>query len=558
MSSRELKVLLIEDEENDYIWVRDMLSDITSVRFRLDWVSTYEEAVAELCRFHHDVSLLDYRLGMRNGLELLREVMERGCNVPIILLTGQGDYGVDIEAMKAGAADYLVKNQINADLLERSIRYSIRGKQMEEGLRREIAERKQVERQLRLNEARLEALQDLSQMTEASIKKIADFAVEQQVQLTGSEIGWLGFVNGEEAVLTVQAWSKTVMEQCVITERCIAENIPFHSSVDTGGIWASPLRNRTPLILNDYSRFDPHKKGYPEGHIPLSRLMVVPIFDGKRIVMLAAVANKKEDYDTSDIRQVTLLMDGMWKLVQRERAEKKLRETESLAAIGRALSGVAHDMKTPLIAIGGFTGLVQRDLPENDPKHARLDIVMKETRRLESMVKDMLDFSRPLELHRFEEDIAGIVDECIELTKRLAEEKKVTVQKTISVNSVSLDPIRMKQALINLITNAVHASPDGETVTVSCFEEKENFKLDVIDHGPGIPHEKRDKVFLPFFTTKKEGTGLGLAIVKKIVEAHRGSLLILDNPDRGLTLRIVVPKQGNMRLDEDLGESVGF
>ena len=116
MSGRELKVLLIEDEENDYIWVRDMLSDIPSVKFHLDWISTYEEAKAEICRSRHDVFLIDYRLGARDGLELLRDVMEAGCKVPIIFLTGQGDYGVDIEAMKAGAADYLVKSQINADL----------------------------------------------------------------------------------------------------------------------------------------------------------------------------------------------------------------------------------------------------------------------------------------------------------------------------------------------------------------------------------------------------------------------------------------------------------
>jgi DNA-binding response OmpR family regulator len=120
----ELRVLLIEDEENDYILVKDLLSDISSTRFHLDWISSYEEAVAEICRLHHDVYLLDYRLGVRGGLELLREVMGKGCNVPVILLTGQGDYGVDIKAMMSGAADYLVKNQINADLLERSIRYS--------------------------------------------------------------------------------------------------------------------------------------------------------------------------------------------------------------------------------------------------------------------------------------------------------------------------------------------------------------------------------------------------------------------------------------------------
>jgi signal transduction histidine kinase/DNA-binding response OmpR family regulator len=541
MNSGELRVLLIEDEENDYIWLRDMLADIPSARFRVDWISTYEEAVSEICRLRHDVYLLDYRLGVRDGLELLREVMGKGCNVPIILLTGQGDHEVDMEAMKAGAADYLVKNQINADLIERSIRYSIKGKQMEEGLRREIAERKQIEAALRHDEARLEALLELSQMTEASIRKIADFAVEQQVKLTRSEIGWLGFINEDETILTVHAWSKAVMEQCTIMEQCLIENIPFHSSVEAGGIWADALRNRTVLILNDYSHFHPHKKGYPEGHIPLFRVMVVPVFDGNRIVMLAAAANKKEVYENSDVRQVTLLMDGMWKLVQRERAEKKLRESESLAAIGRALSGVAHDMKTPLIAIGGFTNLVQRDMDENDPKRARLEIVMKETRRLESMVKDMLDFSRPLELNQSVEDINRVVGECLELTRGLAEEKKVTIREVSSVNSVSFDPMRMKQALINLITNAVHASPEGEAVTISCISENGNLMVDVIDHGPGIPQEKRDAVLLPFFTTKKEGTGLGLAIVKKIVEAHQGHLLILDNPDRGLTFRMMMP-----------------
>ena len=330
-------------------------------------------------------------------------------------------------------------------------------------------------------------------------------------------------------------------------EQSLIENIPFHSSVEAGGIWADALRNRTILILNDYSHFHPHKKGYPEGHIPLSRVMVVPVFDGNRIVMLAAAANKKEDYENSDVRQVTLLMDGMWKLVQRERAEEKLRESESLAAIGRALSGVAHDMKTPLIAIGGFTNLVQRDMDENDPKRARLDIVMRETRRLESMVKDMLDFSRPLELNLSVEDISRVVGECIEVTRGLAEEKKVTIREVSSVNSVSFDPMRMKQALINLITNAVHASSEGEVVTISCISENGNLMVDVIDHGPGIPQEKRDAVLLPFFTTKKEGTGLGLAIVKKIVEAHQGRLQILDNPDRGLTFRMMMPNCVDLR-----------
>jgi DNA-binding NtrC family response regulator len=120
-----LKVLLIEDDEDDYTLLKNMLAQISPTSFHLEWVNTYQAGVQGICSATHDVYLVDYRLGQRDGLELLREVTARGCEMPIILLTGQGGYDVDIEAMEAGAADYLVKGQITADLLERSIRYSI-------------------------------------------------------------------------------------------------------------------------------------------------------------------------------------------------------------------------------------------------------------------------------------------------------------------------------------------------------------------------------------------------------------------------------------------------
>ncbi len=542
MNSPEVRVLLIEDDENDYVWIKDMLSDITSARFRLDWISTYEKAATEICRLRYDVYLIDYRLGMRDGLELLRELINKGCKAPIIILTGMGDYGVDVEAMKIGAADYLVKGQTNADLLERSIRYSIKAKQMEEGLRREIGERKQIEAALRLDETRLEALLELSHMTGDSIREIADFAVEQQVNLTRSKIGWLGLLNEDETILSVQAWSKAVTEQCAISDQGRTDSVQIHSSIESGGVWADVVRNRTTLILNDYSKSYPHKSPFPEKHVALSRLMVVPVFERTRVVMLAAVANKKESYDTSDARQLTLLMDGMWKLIQREKTQKKLRQSENLAAIGTALSGVAHDLKTPLIAIGGFTCMVQQDMSEDDPNFNKLEIVKKETRRLESILEEILDFARPLELHPSAEDINRTVSECIEVASRLTEGKKVVVGSESLADSVILDHQRMKQALINLITNAVEASPEEEIVTIICCRKRGNLVLDVIDRGPGIQPEERDTVFMPFFTTKKKGTGLGLTIVKKIIEAHQGNLLILDNPFKGLTFRIEIPE----------------
>ena len=136
MEKRYFRVLLIEDDEDDYSSLKSLFSEISATEFRLEWVDTYEAGLRGMCRAEHDVYLLDYRLGARNGLELLREAAERGCDTPVILLTGQGGYDVDVKAMEAGASDFLVKGHITADLLERSIRYSIVQKHADIELRR--------------------------------------------------------------------------------------------------------------------------------------------------------------------------------------------------------------------------------------------------------------------------------------------------------------------------------------------------------------------------------------------------------------------------------------
>ncbi|MDA1228496.1 MAG: response regulator [Chloroflexi bacterium] len=126
-----VKVLLVDDDEDDYMITRDLLLDVEAIEYELDWVSSFEEGKEAIERNQHDIFLIDYRLGTRDGLQLLHESVDGGCTAPIILLTGQGDREVDREAMKTGAADYLVKGQINNILLERSIRHSIERKALE-------------------------------------------------------------------------------------------------------------------------------------------------------------------------------------------------------------------------------------------------------------------------------------------------------------------------------------------------------------------------------------------------------------------------------------------
>ena len=398
----------------------------------------------------------------------------------------------------------------------------------------EIAERRRIEDALRLDERRLEALLQLSQVPWTSEREIADYVLEQQVKLTRSETGSVGFLDEEEKVLT---WSAAIIGH----SKFRGTRAGFR--IEELGTWAEAIRNRRPVIVNDASTDDRDKKGLPFSHIPLHRFMSIPVLDGERITAVAVVANKSEGYDQSDLRQLTLLMDGMWKLVERERSIKALKDAENLAAIGRALSCVAHDMKTPMIAIGGFSKQVQRNISRSHPDWGKMEIVLNEIERLEKMIRDMLDFSKPLHIQRSLEDISIILEESIAVIKPLAEKKNIElrVETFTPPPPLLVDRFRLIQVFINLLTNAIEASPDAQTVKIRLCTRGNDLVVEVVDRGSGIASEIRKDIFLPFFTTRKEGTGLGLPIVKKIIEAHKGSLEVLDNPTKGATFRIRLP-----------------
>lgn len=143
-----VRLILVEDDEDDMVLTTQLLRDIGMTRFDVKWVSDYHDALEELSANRHDVCLADYRLGEHNGVDLAKEAISHGCRVPIILLTGQGDHEIDLAAMNAGAADFLNKGQITPPILERSIRYAIQHRRMEEqriGFLREQSARAEAE-----------------------------------------------------------------------------------------------------------------------------------------------------------------------------------------------------------------------------------------------------------------------------------------------------------------------------------------------------------------------------------------------------------------------------
>jgi len=189
-----------------------------------------------------------------------------------------------------------------------------------EWLRDEIEKRVRIEQSLRLEEARLDALLRMSQMGGVPLNEITGFTLEQAIALTRSKIGFVGTMNEDESVYTLHAVSKDVVEECSVT------GDPMQWHVLDAGIWADAIRDHKTLFVNDYSQPHPRKKGLPPGHPYVEKFMVVPILEGERIVAVAGVGNKASDYDTSDERQVILLLNGMWGCVQRNRSREELQK----------------------------------------------------------------------------------------------------------------------------------------------------------------------------------------------------------------------------------------
>jgi len=199
----------------------------------------------------------------------------------------------------------------------------VQGRILHFGIFSDIGERKRAEEELRIDDQRMEALLQLNQMTHASLQEIASFAMEEAVRLTQSRIGYLAFTNEDESVLTMYAWSRSAMKECAIEQK------PLVYPVADTGLWGETVRQRKAIITNDYQAPNPLKKGFPKGHVNVERHLGVPIFDNDRIVIVAGVGDKGSDYTERDIKQLELLMSGMWRIVQRKQTEDALRHSEA-------------------------------------------------------------------------------------------------------------------------------------------------------------------------------------------------------------------------------------
>jgi len=217
------------------------------------------------------------------------------------------------------------------------------GEQVIDGFAIDITERKRNDEEIKRNELRLKKLVEVLQHPSETVQDFLDYALEQALQLTESKMGYIFHYHEVQKELVLSSWSKEALPACAVAKPQTCYEL------DKTGIWGEAVRQRRPLVINDFQATHPLEKGYPVGHVQLLKFVTIPIFKGEDIVSVVSLANKATDYDQTDILQVSFLMDAAWKVIENMQAQEALRESaqeyRTLADSGQALIWTASTDK---------------------------------------------------------------------------------------------------------------------------------------------------------------------------------------------------------------------
>jgi two-component system cell cycle sensor histidine kinase/response regulator CckA len=499
------RVLLVDDEEDEFILARDLLRRAGDARFSLEWASTFEGGLELLQDGRVNVCLVDYQLGGRTGLDFVREAQAMSLDVPLILMTGRGGRAVDADAISAGAADYLDKSGLTPALLERSIRYAI--------------ERASTLRHLRESEELHRSI--IASISEGLLVLSADGRVVAANPAAGRILqivpaALVGrYVSDEE-------WSWLDTEGAPLVGR----NHPLHLVEDR------PMRSR---IFGIHRRDD------------TTRWLAVSSGSMRDVGRDAAFVVSFED--------VTDARDTAQRLAQADRVD----------ALDRLAGVMAHDFNNLVTVMRGCVDLL---LDESDPvdlNHEVLAHLSSTTDRASDLTRQLLDLrgqsrgdTRVVDLVAFVDSLAGIIRHLV------SDRIELTLTDLTEQALIRVDPTRLEHAILNLAANARDAMPEGGQLAIDVAIERINsgsmgpghrlaggdcVALTVRDTGTGMDDEALTHVFEPYFSTKGRGrgTGLGLASVYGTVQDSGGDIRIESAPGTGTTVRILLPRVADRR-----------
>jgi PAS domain S-box-containing protein len=399
------------------------------------------------------------------------------------------------------------------------------------GVSVDITERKRAEEAHRMEEERLRSVVRITRQKANSLRELLDKALEEAIALSDSQLGYIYYYSEEQREFTLHAWSREVMQECSIP------NPPTVYQLDKTGLWGEAVRQRRPIVVNDFSAPNPLKKGYPAGHAPLFRYLTLPVFCDGQIVAVVAVANKAGDYTELDVRQLAMMMDSIWEVAERKRAEEAVRVLAGklLTAQEAERCRVAREMHDDLTQRIAVLAIEAGKLEQAADGAESLSGKLREMKdQLIRLSQDVHALSR--QLHPSILDDLGLVDalrsECVSFSQREGISIRYTPQDIPAEvpKEVALCLYRIAQEALRNI--AKHSRAREARIALTATDD--SILLSIEDPGVG------------FNSSQLRGLGLGLASMEERARLIGGELTIRSEPGKGTLVEVFAPCSGRL------------
>lgn len=468
-----IRILIVDDDEDDFLIISDYIRNINPTRFVLHWCYNYLEALTHMKNHNYDLYFVDYRLGAKTGLDLLKEAISAHCEEPIVLLTGKGNYKVDMEAMQAGAVDYLVKTELTSEKLERCIRYSL--------------ERSATLKALKANERKYRNIFERS--------KDAVFITDEDCH----------FIDMNDATSRLLGYER---EELINMDLC-------------------------ELIMNDkdrdrYLKLLETKKNVDDMEVELL---------SKDKVRINCILSASTETDTDGSIYIQGIIHDITNL---KKAEKATLQAEKLAAAGRLVRTLAHEVRNPLNNINLSVEQLGHNA-ENDEKNFLLDVIQRNSKRIGGLITELLDSSRPTELIMEKHTLQGIMDDTIAaaLDRITLQRINMQIHYMDEPAYIMADKQKLKIAFLNIIINAIEAiTQTPGNIVIDVNQKNGQYVVQISDNGSGISEENLSRLFEPYFTSKRNGMGLGLASTLTILQSHKATVEVQSKVAQGTSFAI--------------------
>ncbi len=596
------RILVVEDYPDQIELIDKAFRRQKSFDFDVEFTSTGEDCIRKFSENSYDALLLDYKLPDYSGLEVFQILKEMGIPIPVIIITGQGDERVAVQAMKEGAADYIVKDVGYMKTLPKIVENTINTYRLREKLheKEEFLEKlvdnvddiifsidldykftfvNQTVRELGYEPKELIGKSFLALLPEFTdtqrVNEILQNPVEKNYELQfKSKDGDIQYMLISFSHLTdkkaklILGIAKNITEKKKLEEMIQESKNKLQTLFDSITDYITVVDKNYGIVMANW--MVAKKVGEtPENMIgrkcyeiysgedtPCSDCVLQKTMKSNKAEFLERQIGDKMyqfwSYPMFDLKgRLKYVIEYVKDVTEQKNLEKKLIQSEKLATIGLLASGVAHELRNPLNIIETARYYLSEILPDdNEDAQNKLLIIKKSVTRASNIINNLLEFSRHSSKDKEKIDVNLLIDKTLSLIEKDLYANNISVVKSYQqIPKAYFSSDSLKQVFLNIIINAIQAMPNGGQLFIETYLSKNGrLRIEFTDTGQGISNENIAHVFTPFFTTKEvgKGTGLGMYVSHSIIQREGGEILVKSKLGEGTTFTIELPITGEI------------